>query len=188
MTDDVEPFDQDLDNPDAPAEREPHDPLGTDLAVQIANSLAGILPPPKSYQPRQRPRFPQDEQRSGAHPDKRDPQLFGRALGEMVVRRGWTTDITLRQLLTQWPTLVGTTNADHCKPEAFDDGVLVVRADSSTWASALRSMAPQVIATINRALGVVAVRRIDVRGPAAPSWKHGRRSVRDGRGPRDTYG
>ena len=30
--------------------------------------------------------------------------------------------------------------------------------------------------------------RVEIKGPAAPSWKHGRRSVRDGRGPRDTYG
>ena len=30
--------------------------------------------------------------------------------------------------------------------------------------------------------------RITILGPAAPSWKHGPRSVRDGRGPRDTYG
>ena len=27
-----------------------------------------------------------------------------------------------------------------------------------------------------------------VLGPDAPSWKKGRLSVRDGRGPRDTYG
>jgi predicted nucleic acid-binding Zn ribbon protein len=29
---------------------------------------------------------------------------------------------------------------------------------------------------------------LDVLGPHAPSWRHGTRSVRDGRGPRDTYG
>lgn len=174
---------------DAGPDRAPHDRLGTELAVQIANSLAGILPPPRGVRAVRRPRpIVDEEQRSGAHPDRRDPQLFGPALNALVVGRGWTTDITLRQLLTQWPRLVGETNAAHCSPESFADGVLVVRAESSTWASALRSMAPQVISTINRALGMVAVRRIDVRGPSAPSWKHGVRSVRDGRGPRDTYG
>ena len=29
---------------------------------------------------------------------------------------------------------------------------------------------------------------IEVLGPHLPSWKKGLRSVRDGRGPRDTYG
>ena len=41
---------------------------------------------------------------------------------------------------------------------------------------------------LNAELGEGSVVRIEVRGPAAPSWKHGIRSVRDGRGPRDTYG
>ena len=40
--------------------------------------------------------------------------------------------------------------------------------------------------TTLRTPGTVAV--IDVQGPHTPSWKRGRRSVRDGRGPRDTYG
>jgi hypothetical protein len=29
---------------------------------------------------------------------------------------------------------------------------------------------------------------LDVQGPRGPSWKKGRLSSRDGRGPRDTYG
>ncbi|MDN5961949.1 MAG: DciA family protein, partial [Propionibacterium sp.] len=61
------------------------------------------------------------------------------------------------------------------------------RAESSTWASALRLLAPQLVAELNRRLGDGSVIRVDVRGPAAPSWRHGRRTV-NGRGPRDTYG
>jgi predicted nucleic acid-binding Zn ribbon protein len=79
-------------------------------------------------------------------------------------------------------------NAQHSHPESYADGVLVVRAESSTWASALRSIAPNLVAELNSQLGDGIVRRIEVRGPTAPSWKHGPRSVRDGRGPRDTYG
>ena len=32
------------------------------------------------------------------------------------------------------------------------------------------------------------VLRIEVRGPQAPSWKKGQRTIRNARGPRDTYG
>ena len=68
------------------------------------------------------------------------------------------------------------------------DQVLLVRAESTTWATVLRQLAPQIVAKLNAELGEGSVVRIEVRGPAAPSWKHGIRSVRDGRGPRDTYG
>ena len=38
------------------------------------------------------------------------------------------------------------------------------------------------------AVGLVSGGFIEVVGPHLPSWSKGRRSVRDGRGPRDTYG
>jgi predicted nucleic acid-binding Zn ribbon protein len=49
-------------------------------------------------------------------------------------------------------------------------------------------MAPQLVAKLNEALGDGTVTRVTVLGPQGPSWKKGRLSVRDGRGPRDTYG
>ncbi|HEX5908206.1 MAG TPA: DUF721 domain-containing protein, partial [Propionibacteriaceae bacterium] len=49
-------------------------------------------------------------------------------------------------------------------------------------------LAPQLVAMLNDQLGDCTVSRIKVLGPDAPSWKKGRRAVRDGRGPRDTYG
>ena len=45
-----------------------------------------------------------------------------------------------------------------------------------------------MIARLNDELGDGTVTVVEVRGPNAPSWKKGLRSVRDGRGPRDTYG
>ncbi len=90
-------------------------------------------------------------------------------------------------LLSKWPILVGPANAQHSQPESYIDTVLTVRAESTAWATSLRSMAPQLVAKLNAQLGDGTVTRIQVLGPDAPSWKHGRRSVR-GRGPRDTYG
>ena len=125
---------------------------------------------------------------SSAHPDSRDPQAVGNVLNGFIAQRGWRTELGLRSILTRWAELVGPVNAQHCQPEAFRDGVLKVRAESTTWATAMRGMAPQLLAKLNSELGDGAVKHIDVQGPAAPSWKHGIRSVRDGRGPRDTYG
>ena len=66
--------------------------------------------------------------------------------------------------------------------------MLTVRTDSTAWAASLRTLAPQLVAILNEQLGDRTVTRIAVLGPDAPSWKKGRLSVRDGRGPRDTYG
>ena len=61
--------------------------------------------------------------------------------------------------------------------------MLTVRTDSSAWATQLRMMAPQLVAMLNEQLGDGTVTRVKVLGPDAPSWKQGRLSVRDGRGP-----
>jgi predicted nucleic acid-binding Zn ribbon protein len=52
----------------------------------------------------------------------------------------------------------------------------------------MRLLAPNVVRRLNEELGDGTVTVIDVQGPRGPSWKRGLRSVRDGRGPRDTYG
>jgi predicted nucleic acid-binding Zn ribbon protein len=77
--------------------------------------------------------------------------------------------------------------ADHAVPESFEDGLLRIRCSSTTWATQLRFMSRELLARLHEVLGPEAVTRIEVRGPTAPSWSHGRRRV-PGRGPRDTYG
>lgn len=173
-----------------PLEADDHDPLGVEVATHIAHGVAGILPPPRGVNTgRRRRRRPElSEQRSGSGPDDRDPHPLKDALNHLVSRRGWQTQLGLRRLLESWPQIVGPVNAQHAQPVGFENKVLFVRAESTTWATALRQMAPQVVARLNAELGDGAVVRIDVRGPAAPSWSHGPRAVRDGRGPRDTYG
>lgn len=150
-----------------------HDPGGLDLAKQIARAARGAAP-----KPRRRPT---------AEPRTDGPTPIGELIGAVAETQGWTTELSIRQLLSRWPTLVGPVNAAHCEPEQFVDGVLIVRAESSTWAASLRTMAPQLVAVLNEALGQGTVSRVQVLGPQSPSWKKGRRSV-PGRGPRDTYG
>ncbi|MFZ2259679.1 MAG: DciA family protein, partial [Luteococcus japonicus] len=126
--------------------------------------------------------------RSGSGPDARDPQPLGAALGRVIEERGWQREVNLRHLLDRWDSLVGPANGAHSHPEAYKDTVLTVRCDATVWATQLRMLAPSLVAQLNRQLGQGTVTRINVLGPTAPSWKHGSRSVRDGRGPRDTYG
>jgi len=109
-------------------------------------------------------------------------------MDRLVEAKGWSREVTLHTLLGRWAALVGPVNAEHSHPESYLDTVLTIRADSSVWASSLRTMAPQLLAILNDRLGEGTVTRIRVFGPQGPSWKKGPLSVRDGRGPRDTYG
>jgi len=128
------------------------------------------------------------QRRSGARPDDRDPQLLGQAIDGLLADRGWQTPAAVAGVIGRWAQLVGADVAAHCTPESFDDGVLRVITDSTAWATQIRLLAPQFVKRLNEELGHGTVTRIEVRGPSAPSWRKGARGVRDGRGPRDTYG
>jgi predicted nucleic acid-binding Zn ribbon protein len=120
--------------------------------------------------------------------DDRDPQPLGRAIDRLLADRGWEKPAAVGSVMGRWAEIVGAEVAAHCTPESFADGVLRVATDSTAWATQVRLLAPQFVKRLNTELGHGTVTRIDVRGPAGPSWRRGGRAVRGGRGPRDTYG
>jgi predicted nucleic acid-binding Zn ribbon protein len=191
-------------DPADPADPVSHNDTGLDLARSIARSLArpgarkrrtgsGGKGAAGSSGGRGRRG---DPQLSGAHPDDRDPQSLDATIGRLIDDQGWGTDVRVHGVFSRWDLIVGREVAQHCHPESFsrvdegteEGGRLVVRTDSSAWATQMRMLAPNVVRRLNEELGEGTVTRIDVQGPHGPSWKRGRRSVRDGRGPRDTYG
>lgn len=125
---------------------------------------------------------------SGAGPDDRDPQPFGRAIERLLADRGWEVQAAVGGVIGRWAEIVGADLAGHCRPAELTDGELLVIADSTAWATQLRYLAPQLVHRLNTELGHGTVTAVVVRGPAAPSWRKGGRSVRGGRGPRDTFG
>ena len=175
---------------------EPHDDDGLDLARQVTRATAGSTPAARRNRARRPgqagPPGASGEVRrgrlSGAHPDERDPQLLGGEVGRLVDRGGWALELRVRGVFARWPELVGDDVAAHCTPESFADGTLVVRTDSTAWATQLTLLTPSVLRRLNEDLGHGTVTILEVVGPHLPTWKKGRRSVRDGRGPRDTYG
>ncbi|WP_223881117.1 DUF721 domain-containing protein [Nesterenkonia ebinurensis] len=127
--------------------------------------------------------------RSGApRTDLRDPKPLSETLKTLVRSRGWTAPVAVGSVISRWEQLVGSSIAEHCRPERFEDGVVTVICDSTAWATNLKLMKIKLMEVFERELGKGIVTEIDIRGPAAPSWKRGRYSVRGGRGPRDTYG
>jgi predicted nucleic acid-binding Zn ribbon protein len=114
--------------------------------------------------------------------------LLGAVLDTVIETSGWEPDVAVRSLFARWSELVGPEVAAHCQPTGFADGVLRVRTDSTAWATQLGLLAGSVVKRLNQELGDGSVSLLDVSGPDRPSWSSGRRSVRGGRGPRDTYG
>lgn len=126
--------------------------------------------------------------RSGSGPDGRDPQWFSASISRLVTERGWQTPVAVGGVIGRWDQVVGAQVAAHCVPESFDESVLVVRTDSTAWATQMRMLAPTVLRRLTEELGAGVVTRLEVRGPSGPSWRRGPRSASGGRGPRDTYG
>jgi len=124
---------------------------------------------------------------TAAGPDERDPQVVGSAIRDLVDGRGWQRTTQVATVLACWEQIVGAQIAEHCQPEAVNDGELVLAAESTSWATQLRLLGPTLITRVDEALGKGVVTAIRVHGPTGPAWRHGARRV-VGRGPRDTYG
>ena len=127
--------------------------------------------------------------RSGSGPDSRDPQELGDTVRRLLAERGWEQPAAVGGVVGRWSDIVGSEMAAHVTVEAFDpaEGRLVLRADSSAWASQVRRLTPILRGRLDTEVGAGTVRELTVLGPAAPSWRHGLLNVK-GRGPRDTYG
>jgi predicted nucleic acid-binding Zn ribbon protein len=158
--------------------------------ARAAARARGLSPGAPASRPSRvrRPRWFADGTRSGARPDARDPQLLGVALGRLIAERGWDAPVAVGGVIGRWNAVVGPDIASHCAPVAFDDGVLTVRADSTTWATQVRLLVPALMRRLAEEVGEGTVTRVCVHGPSGPSWRRGPRSASGGAGPRDTYG
>ena len=124
----------------------------------------------------------------------RDPQLVGSVVDDFLAEQGWQGSTAMARLIESWADVVGPEVAEHVVVESWADGELVLKADSTAWATQVRLLSDTLLRQIRSALspdtgspGEDLVRSVSVRGPQAPSWRSGPRVVK-GRGPRDTYG
>lgn len=155
---------------------------GLELARQIADAYRRGEPVA--------PRHPRRRRSPGAvqRVSKDDPEALSTYLGKLVSDQGWEQNLSAQQVFTDWSRVVGDEVAQHSKVTGYVDGQVEVAADSTAWATQLRLLAPRIVAKLNVELGQGSVVRINVHGPKGPSWIKGKRTTRDARGPRDTYG
>ena len=176
---------------DRPGQSEPEsqDPAGPELARAVLDAaLAKRRAAPRT--PRRRTGEGEGRRLrgySGPGPDPRDPQLFGAVLQRLMKQRGWEKPKAEATVFGAWEKVVGEDIAKHSRPVKLDDGVLTVEAESTAWATQLRMLAASLLRNIASEVGHNVVTKLNIHGPAAPSWQRGPRRVQ-GRGPRDTYG
>lgn len=160
---------------------DPNDPL--DLARDITDRYKrGGAPAPKG-QRRRRPPPP-----VGPRQRREDAVPISEVLGDLIRDRGWGKQIDAQRVFDDWASIVGPEVAQHSRVTGFADSVVHVETRTTAWATQLKLLAPRIVAKLNELLGDGSVVRIEIRGPQAPSWKSGPRSIRGQRGPRDTYG
>jgi predicted nucleic acid-binding Zn ribbon protein len=174
------------------------DPNSVDNSTDpVKAALAGAQRISRSTPGRPRRRRPRESDRepgarsggySGAWPDANDPAPIGDVAAGFVADRGWERPLSQARLFTAWADIVGDDVAAHCEPSGLREGELRISAESTAWATQLRLLAGTLLARIVAEVGPEVVTKVVITGPVGPSWKHGPRSVRGARGPRDTYG
>jgi hypothetical protein len=120
-------------------------------AAERRGGLGGIAPP------------------GAIRPKREDPQSLNAAVGGLLSARGWRQRAAVGAVFGGWAEIVGSQLAAHTQPDSFDDGELVVAADSPAWATQVRLLAPQLLKRLAEELGAGTVRRVRVRGPSGPS-------------------
>jgi predicted nucleic acid-binding Zn ribbon protein len=128
---------------------------------------------------------PAPTQRSGR---PGDPELIGGVLSGLISEREWSSGLAEGNLFITWEQIVGADIAAHTTPISISDGVLTIQTSSSAWATQLTLVAADLLATIQSDPSGATVERVIFFGPTGPTWKKGIRSIRNARGPRDTYG
>ena len=117
----------------------------------------------------------------------RDPHGLGDIIDGLTTKLGWDSPLAQSELIASWSEIVGVDTAEHSSPTSIEDGTLIIRCDSTAWATQLRLMRSQVTTQIALRFPGAGITTVRFEGPNAPSWKRGPRSI-PGRGPRDTYG
>src|SRR5699024_9770188 len=95
----------------------------------------------------------------------RDPAGVNTTVDRLVAMMGWRSRITVSSVLARWEDIVGQDIASHCRPETFTEGELTVRADSTTWATQLRYLLPQIERRLAEEVGEGTVSKIHIHGP-----------------------
>ena len=116
-----------------------------------------------------------------------DPELISDVLNNLISDRDWDSGLTEGNLFVNWKKIVGDEISQHAQPISILDNVLTIQSSSTAWATQLQLISNDLLATIQKDATGVLIERLVIIGPQTPTWKKGVRTIRNARGPRDTY-
>ena len=109
-------------------------------------------------------------------------------LSNLIAEREWDSGLAEGNLFITWAQIVGSDIAQHATPISISDGTLTIQTSSTAWATQLTLVSTQLLTTIQNDPSGATIEKLLFFGPAGPTWKKGIRTIRNARGPRDTYG
>ena len=118
--------------------------------------------------------------RSNTAGKSRDPKLIGDALNEFVDNVGWQQPKALANLHTKFESVVGAETAAHLVIERFENGELILRADSTSWATQLKYLAPVLLEKLQTAAPELSIQSVKVLSPTPRKTPGGWR-IREGK-------
>jgi len=116
-----------------------------------------------------------------------DPELIGGVLSDLVADRDWDSGLAEGNLFVNWKKIVGAEISEHAQPISILESVLTIQSSSTAWATQLQLISNDLLLTIQKDATGVLIERLVIIGPQTPTWKKGIRTIRNARGPRDTY-
>jgi len=117
-----------------------------------------------------------------------DPTLISEVMSDLINQRDWHLGIAEGTLFSSWKEIVGADIASHTTPISLLEGALLIQCSSTAWATQLNAVGQDLLNTIQSSTPGAGVTSLAFIGPQAPSWKRGLRTIKNERGPRDTYG
>ena len=117
-----------------------------------------------------------------------EPELIGGVLSNLISEREWDSGLAEWNLFITWGTIVGAEISQHTTPISIVDGRLTIQTSSTAWATQLSIVASDLLTTIQNDPCGATIEKLIFIGPQGPTWRKGIRTIRNARGPRDTYG
>jgi predicted nucleic acid-binding Zn ribbon protein len=86
-------------------------------------------------------------------PPGKPPRVLNEVLGKLLRRMHVSDESSALGLFSGWRQIVGDTIADHVAPKRLEKRVLVVEVDDPAWATQLKFLESQLIATLRDSVG-----------------------------------
>jgi len=111
------------------------------------------------------------------------------ALERTLAAKGWSRRLKESEVIARWEDVAGARIAENAQPLRLEEGVLVVRAKTSTWASELSLLAPKLLERLAETFGAGLVTEVRViSGRARESGERALAPVRKTGSPRGRRG